>query len=84
MWTLFLTQTHLSVPAQMGSLMYIGLTSANSILLVTFADQRMEKGDEKTTATIMAGYPRLRRVTKTASAKGASRTRPWGARRSAA
>ena len=41
MWMLFLTQTHISVPALMGTLMCIGLTTANSILVVTFANQRM-------------------------------------------
>src|SRR5262249_46228696 len=46
LWMLFLTQTHLSVPALMGTLMCIGLTTANSILVVTFANQRMEAGDE--------------------------------------
>ena len=43
MWMLFLTQTHISVPALMGTLMCIGLTTANSILVVTFANQRMER-----------------------------------------
>ena len=62
------TQTHLSVPALMGSLMCIGLTSANSILVVTFANQRMEAGDDKTTAAIIAGYTRLRPVMMTAGA----------------
>jgi multidrug efflux pump subunit AcrB len=68
MWMLFLTQTHLSIPALMGSLMCIGLTSANSILVVTFANQRMEAGDDKTTAAIVAGYTRLRPVLMTAGA----------------
>jgi multidrug efflux pump subunit AcrB len=68
MWMLFLTQTHLSVPALMGSLMCIGLTAANSILVVTFANQRMEEGDDKATAAIMAGYTRLRPVMMTAGA----------------
>ena len=45
-WMLFLTGTHLSVPALMGTLMCIGLTTANSILVVTFANQRMEAGDD--------------------------------------
>ena len=67
-WMLFLTQTHLSVPALMGSLMCIGLTSANSILVVTFANQRMEQGDNKTIAAIVAGYTRLRPVFMTAGA----------------
>jgi len=68
MWMLFLTQTHLSIPALMGTLMCIGLTSANSILVVTFANQRMELGDDKTTAAIAAGYTRLRPVLMTAGA----------------
>jgi multidrug efflux pump subunit AcrB len=68
MWMLFLTQTHLSIPALMGSLMCIGLTSANSILVVTFANQRMEEGDNKVTAAIVAGYTRLRPVLMTAAA----------------
>jgi multidrug efflux pump subunit AcrB len=68
MWMLFLTQTHLSIPALMGSLMCIGLTSANSILVVTFANQRMEAGDDKATAAIAAGYTRLRPVLMTAGA----------------
>ncbi len=68
MWMLFLTQTHLSIPALMGSLMCIGLTSANSILVVTFANQRMELGDDKATAAIAAGYTRLRPVLMTAGA----------------
>ena len=46
----------------MGSLMCIGLTSANSILVVTFANQRMGEGDDKATAAIVAGYTRLRPV----------------------
>jgi multidrug efflux pump subunit AcrB len=68
MWMLFLTQTHLSIPALMGSLMCIGLTSANSILVVTFANQRMEAGDDKATAAVAAGYTRLRPVLMTAGA----------------
>jgi multidrug efflux pump subunit AcrB len=67
-WMLFLTRTHLSVPALMGSLMCIGLTSANSILVVTFANQRMEEGVDKATAAVVAGYTRLRPVFMTAGA----------------
>ena len=67
-WMLFLTRTHLSVPALMGSLMCIGLTSANSILVVTFANQRMEAGDNKAIAAIVAGFTRLRPVLMTAGA----------------
>ena len=46
LWMLFLTQTPLSVPALMGTLMCIGLTTANSILVVSFANQRMDAGDD--------------------------------------
>jgi multidrug efflux pump subunit AcrB len=67
-WMLFLTQTHISVPALMGSLMCIGLTAANSILVVTFANQRMAEGDDKATAAILAGYTRMRPVLMTAGA----------------
>jgi multidrug efflux pump subunit AcrB len=68
MWMLFLTQTHLSVPALMGTLMCIGLTTANSILVVTFANQRMSMGDLPLVAAITAGYTRLRPVLMTAGA----------------
>lgn len=68
MWMLFLTQTHLSVPALMGTLMCIGLTTANSILVVSFANQRMALGDEPLTAAVTAGFTRLRPVLMTAGA----------------
>jgi len=68
MWMLYLTQTHLSVPALMGTLMCIGLTTANSILVVTFANQRMETGDDPFVAAESAGYTRLRPVLMTAGA----------------
>ena len=68
LWMLFLTGTHLSVPALMGSLMCLGLATANSILVVSFANQRMEAGDDKATAAIVAGYTRLRPVLMTAGA----------------
>jgi multidrug efflux pump subunit AcrB len=68
MWLLLLTQTHLSVPALMGTLMCIGLTTANSILVVTFANQRMALGDSSLVAAATAGYTRLRPVLMTAGA----------------
>jgi len=68
MWMLFLTQTHLSVPALMGTLMCIGLTTANSILVVTFANQRMDAGDSPLIAATTAGFTRLRPVLMTAGA----------------
>jgi multidrug efflux pump subunit AcrB len=68
MWMLYLTQTHISVPALMGTLMCIGLTTANSILVVTFANDRLDAGDDKATAAITAGYTRIRPVLMTAGA----------------
>ena len=68
MWMLFLTQTHLSVPALMGTLMAIGLTTANSILVVSFANQRMQAGDSPLLAAATAGFTRLRPVLMTAGA----------------
>jgi multidrug efflux pump subunit AcrB len=68
MWMLFLTQTHLSVPALMGTLMCIGLTTANSILVVSFANQRMALGDTPLQAAATAGFTRLRPVLMTAGA----------------
>jgi multidrug efflux pump subunit AcrB len=68
MWLLFLTQTHLSVPALMGTLMCLGLTTANSILVVSFANQRMALGDSSAVAAATAGYTRLRPVLMTAGA----------------
>jgi multidrug efflux pump subunit AcrB len=68
MWMLYLTQTHISVPALMGTLMCIGLTTANSILVVTFANGRMAAGDDAPAAAITAGFTRLRPVLMTAGA----------------
>jgi multidrug efflux pump subunit AcrB len=68
MWVLYLSGTHLSVPALMGTLMCIGLTTANSILVVTFANQRMAAGDDPSTAAAAAGFTRLRPVLMTAGA----------------
>jgi len=68
MWMLFLTQTHVSIPALMGTLMCIGLTTANSILVVSFANQRMDAGASAREAAIAAGYTRLRPVLMTAGA----------------
>ncbi|MFI4890778.1 MAG: efflux RND transporter permease subunit [Steroidobacterales bacterium] len=68
LWMLFLSQTPLSVPALMGTLMCIGLTTANSILVVTFANQRMEAGDDPLRAAATAGHTRLRPVLMTAGA----------------
>ena len=68
LWILFLSQTPMSVPALMGTLMCIGLTTANSILVVSFANQRMAAGDDPLHAAVSAGYTRLRPVLMTAGA----------------
>ena len=68
MWMLFVTQTHISVPALMGTLMCIGLTTANSILVVTFCNQRVDAGVTPALAAIQAGFTRLRPVLMTAGA----------------
>ncbi len=68
LWMLFLSQTPLSVPALMGTLMCIGLTTANSILVVSFANQRVAAGDTPLRAATSAGYTRLRPVLMTAGA----------------
>jgi CzcA family heavy metal efflux pump len=67
-WMLFLTRTTLSVPSLMGAIMCIGVATANSILIVTFAnDQRME-GKDARQAAVAAGFTRLRPVLMTALA----------------
>jgi multidrug efflux pump subunit AcrB len=67
-WGLFLTGSTLSIPALMGTLMSIGVASANSILVVTFATERLTAGDEPTQAAVEAGRTRLRPVIMTATA----------------
>ncbi len=67
-WMLFVTQTTFSVPSLMGAIMCIGVATANSILMVVFAnDERME-GKGARAAALSAGYTRLRPVLMTASA----------------
>jgi multidrug efflux pump subunit AcrB len=68
MWMLFLSRTPMSVPALMGTLMCIGLTTANSILVVSFANQRLAAGDGPLRAAATAGVTRLRPVLMTAGA----------------
>ncbi len=68
LWMLFVTQTTLNVPSLMGAIMCIGVATANSILMVVFAnDERME-GKGARTAALSAGYTRLRPVLMTAAA----------------
>ncbi|HEY6391877.1 MAG TPA: efflux RND transporter permease subunit, partial [Bryobacteraceae bacterium] len=68
LWMLFLTQTTLSVPALMGAIMSIGVATANSILLVTFANDERAAGMNARDAALEAGYTRLRPVVMTALA----------------
>jgi multidrug efflux pump subunit AcrB len=67
-WALFITQTTFSVPALMGAIMSIGVGSANSILMVNFANEQLHGGDPPTTAASKAGYIRFRPVVMTAMA----------------
>ncbi len=68
LWVLFVTETTLSVPALMGAIMSVGVATANSILMITFAnDQRLE-GDTAVAAALAAGFTRLRPVLMTALA----------------
>jgi multidrug efflux pump subunit AcrB len=65
---LFVTQTTLNVPSMMGAIMSIGVATANSILLVNFANDLRETGTDATTAALEAGFVRLRPVLMTALA----------------
>jgi multidrug efflux pump subunit AcrB len=67
-WALFLTQTTFNVPSLMGAIMSIGVATANSILLVTFANERFEAGETALQAAIQAGTTRLRPICMTALA----------------
>lgn len=67
-WMLFITQTTVSVPSLMGAIMSIGVATANSILLVTFANDQRRHGLDATAAALAAGYTRLRPVLMTALA----------------
>jgi multidrug efflux pump subunit AcrB len=68
-WMLFITGTHISVPALTGSIMTMGVATANSILVISFAREQMEEnaGDART-AALRAGYTRFRPVIMTALA----------------
>jgi multidrug efflux pump subunit AcrB len=67
-WMLFLTGTHLSVPALTGAIMTMGVATANSILMVAFARQRLSAGAPPLTAALEAGASRIRPVLMTAFA----------------
>jgi multidrug efflux pump subunit AcrB len=67
-WLLFLTGTHISVPALTGSIMCMGVATANSILVVSFAKEQMEHGMSAAQAALSAGFTRFRPVIMTALA----------------
>jgi len=68
LWMLFITQTTISVPALMGAIMSIGVATANSILMITFANDRRKEGRNAHDAALEAGMTRLRPVVMTALA----------------
>ncbi|HTH54114.1 MAG TPA: efflux RND transporter permease subunit [Edaphobacter sp.] len=67
-WALFLTQTTFNVPSLMGAIMSIGVATANSILLVTFANELRANGETPFRAAVTAGFTRLRPILMTACA----------------
>jgi multidrug efflux pump subunit AcrB len=67
-WMLYLTGTTLSVPSLMGAIMSVGVATANSILLITFANDVRKEGKDSTEAALEAGHTRLRPVLMTALA----------------
>jgi multidrug efflux pump subunit AcrB len=67
-WGLHLTATTLSVPAMMGAIMCLGVATANSVLVVTFARQNLMEGGDPLRAAWEAGATRLRPVIMTAAA----------------
>jgi multidrug efflux pump subunit AcrB len=67
-WSLYISQTTINVPSLMGAIMSIGVATANSILLVTFANQRMAEGVQAGEAALSAAVTRLRPVLMTAGA----------------
>jgi len=68
LWMLFATQTTFSVPSLMGTIMTIGVATANSILMVVFANDERGEGKDQHDAALNAGYTRLRPVIMTALA----------------
>ncbi|MBS1993192.1 MAG: efflux RND transporter permease subunit [Cyanobacteria bacterium SZAS LIN-3] len=68
LWSLFITQTTFSIPALMGTIMTIGVASANSILMVNFARGELESGEDAKKSALNAGGERFRPVIMTATA----------------
>ncbi|MBS0377051.1 MAG: efflux RND transporter permease subunit [Proteobacteria bacterium] len=67
-WMLFLTHTPVSVPALTGAIMCMGVATANSVLVISFARERMNAGDDAAHAAQQAGFTRFRPVLMTALA----------------
>jgi multidrug efflux pump subunit AcrB len=67
-WMLFVTQTTFSVPSLMGAIMCVGVATANSILLVVFANDLRREGAGAREAALEAGFTRMRPVLMTAAA----------------
>jgi multidrug efflux pump subunit AcrB len=67
-WGLFLSQTSLSVPALMGAIMSMGVATANSVLVVSFARENLNRGMDSISAGLEAGVGRIRPVLMTAMA----------------
>jgi multidrug efflux pump subunit AcrB len=67
-WSLFLTETTLSVPALTGAIMCMGTATANTILVVDYARTRLAEHGDPVVAAVEAGYARIRPVLMTALA----------------
>ena len=67
-WMLYATQTTFNVPSLMGTIMSVGVATANSILLVTFANEQQDEGKDPVGAALEAGFTRFRPVIMTALA----------------
>ena len=67
-WMLFITETSFSVPSLMGTIMCIGVATANSILMVVFANDERAEGLDARSAALSAGHTRIRPVLMTALA----------------
>jgi multidrug efflux pump subunit AcrB len=67
-WMLFLTHTTVSVPALTGAIMCMGVATANSVLVISFAREQMNEGKDARAAALEAGFTRLRPVLMTAMA----------------
>jgi multidrug efflux pump subunit AcrB len=67
-WMLFTTRTTLSVPALTGAIMCMGVATANSVLVITFARERLAEAGNAVTAALDAGFVRFRPVLMTALA----------------